>query len=97
MATTASDTAPSATRSVLRRRDFLERVVDRLGRLGLLDRHALDANPGMVGIEDALHPILHLALDARGSVFVQGAFKNVASWGGEKLAAAGGADEPSCS
>lgn len=37
--------------------------------------------------------ILHLAIDARGAVFVQGAFKNVATWGGEALAAAGGADE----
>ncbi len=36
--------------------------------------------------------ILHLAVDARGSVYVQGHFKDKADWGGGPLTAGGGSD-----
>jgi hypothetical protein len=36
--------------------------------------------------------IMHLAVDGNSNVFVQGIFKDVASWGGEPLKAGGGSD-----
>jgi hypothetical protein len=36
--------------------------------------------------------IMHLAVDANSNVYVQGLFKDVASWGGEPLKAGGGSD-----
>jgi hypothetical protein len=36
--------------------------------------------------------IMHLAVDANSNVFVQGVFKDIASWGGEPLKAGGGSD-----
>lgn len=36
--------------------------------------------------------ILHVAVDANGNVFVQGAFKDIAEWGGKPLKAGGGSD-----
>ncbi len=36
--------------------------------------------------------ILHLAVDPRGSVYVQGHFKDKSNWGGEDLVAGGGSD-----
>jgi hypothetical protein len=36
--------------------------------------------------------ILHLALDPRGSIYVQGHFKDRSNWGGEMLVAGGGSD-----
>ena len=36
--------------------------------------------------------ILHLAIDAQGSVYVQGEFRDVADWGGKPLKAGGGSD-----
>ncbi len=36
---------------------------------------------------------LHLAVDARGNIFAQGSFRDVAAFGGAKLTAGGGADE----
>ncbi len=36
--------------------------------------------------------ILHVAADANNNIFVQGVFKDVASWGGDELKAGGGSD-----
>ncbi len=36
--------------------------------------------------------ISHLAVDAQGNIVIQGQFKDVADWGGEKLKAGGGSD-----
>ena len=36
--------------------------------------------------------ILHLAIDAQGSIYVQGEFRDVADWGGKPLKAGGGSD-----
>ncbi len=36
--------------------------------------------------------ILHVATDANSNIFVQGVFKDVASWGGDELKAGGGSD-----
>ena len=50
-------------RLLLRRGDLLEGVVDRVGRVGLLDRDALDLDAGAIGIEDPLHASGDLRLD----------------------------------
>ena len=36
--------------------------------------------------------IQHVAVDGKGNIVIQGTFKDVADWGGEKLTAAGGSD-----
>ena len=48
---------------LLRGGDFLEGVVDVGGRVGLLDRDALDLDPGAVAVEDALHALGDLRFD----------------------------------